>query len=205
LLCFPPPPPPLHKDLIHRKCNFINSSRYNIRKNIRKKGDGRMKKLCVLLLLFAAGNLCALDGFFAGLGAEANANTRKGAALGGLLTLGLDINDIFAAGAKATFSSNLDTVSTLETAGFFRYYFSRLLPLPLGILFAQAEVGASLFFEEGETYPAFYGGLAAGWRFNAWKGLYLEPLVRAGYPCIWGVGLSVGYRFDINTPSSEGQ
>ena len=164
-----------------------------------------MKKLCVLLLLFAAGNLCALDSFFAGFGAEANGNTRKGAALGGVMTLGLDINDIFAAGAKVTFSSNFDTVSTLETAGFFRYYFSRLLPLPLGILFAQAEMGASLFFEEGKTYPAFYGGAAAGWRVNVWEGLYLEPAARFGYPCAWGVGLSVVYMFDIKTPSSEGQ
>ena len=164
-----------------------------------------MKKLCVLLLLFAAGNLCALEGFFAGLGVEANGNTRKGAALGGVMTLGLDINDIFAAGAKATFSSNLDTLNTLETAGFFRYYFSRLLPLPLGVLFAQAELGASFFFEEKETYPSFYGGLAAGWRFTVWEGLYLEPTVRVGYPCIWGAGLLIGFRFDMKTPSSEGE
>ena len=164
-----------------------------------------MKKLCVLVLLFAAGNLCAQTGIFTGMGVEANANTREGAALGGSLTVGLDINDIFAAGVKTTFSSNMDTVSTLELAGFFRYYFSRILPLPLGVLFAQPELGVSLFFEEGETYPAFYGGLAAGWRVNVWEGLYLEPAVRFGYPCIWGVGLSVVYMFDIKKPSSEGQ
>ena len=163
-----------------------------------------MRKLCVLLLLCAAGNLCALDGFFAGLGVEANANTRKGAALGGVMTLGLDINDIFAAGVKTTFSSNMDTVSTLELAGFFRYYFSRILPLPLGVLFAQPELGVSLFFEEGKTYPAFYGAAAAGWRFNVWEGLYLEPAVRFGYPCIWGISLSVVYRFDMKALTPEG-
>lgn len=164
-----------------------------------------MRKLCVLVLLFAAGKLCAQSDIFTGFGAEANANTREGAALGGILTLGLDINDIFAAGVKGVFSSNMDTVLTLEAAGFFRYYFSRLLPLPLGVLFAQAEAGTSLFFEEGETYPVFYGGLTVGWRFHVWEGLYLEPAARFGYPCIWGAGLSVVYMFDISPPSSERQ
>jgi len=156
-----------------------------------------MKKLGILFLLAVAGNLYAQSGIFAGIGPELNANTREGVALGGSLTLGVEINDIFAAGAKATFSSNFDTVTTLEPAGFFRYYFSRLLPLPLGVLFVQAELGGSLFFEDGEMYPSFYGGLAAGWRYTVWQGLYLEPVVRGGYPNLWGVGLSVGYRFDM--------
>ena len=158
-----------------------------------------MKKLCILSLLLFAGNLYAQSGLFAGLGIEANANTREGAALGGGLTLGFDINENFAAGAKVTFSSNIDTVSTLEPAAFFRYYLSQILPLPLGNLFAQAEIGVSLFFEDDASYPSFYGGLAAGWRFNVWNGIYLEPLIRFGYPCIWGIGLSFGYRFDTQS------
>jgi len=153
-----------------------------------------MKKLCVLLLLLLAGNLYAQTGLFTGLGIEGNANTREGAALGGSLTVGLDITDIFAAGAKVTFSSNTDTVSTLEPAAFFRYYF---LPLPLGALFLQAELGVSLFFEDAETYPAFCAGLAVGWHFKVWEGLYLEPMFRGGYPFAWGVGLSLGYQFDL--------
>jgi len=153
-----------------------------------------MKKLCILLLLLFAGNLYAQTGLFAGLGIEGNANTREGAALAGSLTIGLDINDLFAAGAKITFSSNIDTVTTLEPAAFFRYYF---LPLPLGVLFLQAELGASLFFEAKETYPSFYAGLGVGWRFMVWEGLYLEPMFRGGYPFAWGVGLSLGYRFDL--------
>jgi len=156
-----------------------------------------MKKLYILLILLSAGNLYAQTGLFAGLGIETNANTRNGAALGGGLTLGYDINDMFAAGAKVMFSFNFDTITTLETAGFFRYYFSSLLPLPLGVLFAHAELGASFFFEEQSAYPAFYGGLAAGWRFTVWEGLYLEPLFRFGYPFAWGVGLSLGCRFDM--------
>jgi hypothetical protein len=153
-----------------------------------------MKKLCILLLLLSAGNLYAQTGLFMGLGIEGNANTREGAALGGGLTVGLDINDIFAAGAKFTLSSNMDTVTTLEPTAFFRYYF---LPLPLGALFLQAELGVSLFVEDGETYPAFDAGLAVGWHFKVWEGLYLEPMFRGGYPFAWGVGLSIGYQFDF--------
>jgi len=156
-----------------------------------------MRKVAVLFLLFAAGNLYAQSGIFTGLGIEGNANTRKGAALGGILTAGYDINDMFAAGVKITFSSNFDTITTLETTGFFRYYFSRILPLPLGVLFAQVDLGASLFFEYGETLPAFNGSLSAGWRLIVWKSLYLEPAVRFGYPSPWGLGLSVGYRFEL--------
>ena len=164
-----------------------------------------MKKLCVLLLLFSAGSLYALDSVFGSSGIETNGNTREGAALGGSLTIGLDVNDILAAGIKAAFSSNLDTITSLEPTGFFRFYFSRFLQVPLGVLFVQAELGTSLFFEDEETYPAFYGGLAAGWRYNVWEGLYLEPLARFGYPYAWGISLSVGYKFDVSASSSEGQ
>jgi len=162
-----------------------------------------MKKLGILFLLAVAGNLYAQSGIFAGIGPELNANTREGVALGGSLTLGVEINDILAAGAKVTFSSNFDTVTTLEPAGFFRFYFSRHLPLPLGVLFAQAEMGVSVFLENEEAYPAFYGALAAGWRWSVWNGIYLEPLLRFGYPVIWGIGLTAGYRFDMPSGNSD--
>jgi hypothetical protein len=163
------------------------------------KFSAYLKKMSVLLILFSAGNLYALDGFFGGLGLDLNANAREGVALGGGLSFGLDLNDIFSAGAKAVLSSDMDTVTTLETAAFFRYYFTRFLPLPVGSLFAQAETGASFFFENGEGYPAFYGGLTAGWRYNMLEKFYLEPSLRVGYPFIWGVGLSAGFRYDMRS------
>jgi len=153
-----------------------------------------MKKLCILLLFLLAGNLYAQTSLFTGLGIETNANTREGAALGGSLTVGLDIYIFFAAGAKITVSSDMDALTTLEPAAFFRFYF---LPLPLGVLFLQAELGASLFLEAGEAYPAFCGGLGVGWHIKVWEGLYLEPMFRGGYPFAWGLGLSLGYRFDL--------
>jgi hypothetical protein len=143
--------------------------------------------------LFAAGSLSALSGEFAGLGVEGNANTREGAAIGGNLSLGVNLDQQFSLGIKATFSSDTDTVTTLEPAAFFRYY----LPFNFSGLFAQAEIGASFFLEGGGSYPAFLGGLAFGWRYNVWKNWYIEPSIRAGYPFAWGAGVMAGLSFDI--------
>jgi len=143
-----------------------------------------------IFLIFTWGSLSALSGGFVGLGVEGNANTREGAAICGNLSLGMNLNQQFSLGIKTTFSSNIDTVTTLEPAVFFRYYF------PLKGLFVQTELGAALFFEYGEIYPAFLGGLAFGWRYNVWKKLYIEPSIRGGYPFIWGAGILVGLSFD---------
>ena len=153
-----------------------------------------LKRLCIMYLLCAAGSLYALSGF-AGLGAESKANTREGAAVGGGLSFGFDLNQHFALGLKTAFTFNMDTVSAVEPAALFRYY----LPLKLFGPFVQAELGTVIFFEYGKSYPAFLGDLSAGWRFVLGKNWYLEPAFRAGYPFIWGASLSAGLRFDIGS------
>jgi len=145
------------------------------------------------ILMFSAGSLSALSGVFAGLGVEGNANTRKGAALGGGISGGVDLDRQFSLGLKTAFSSNMDTVTTLETSAFFRYY----LPLKIDGLFAQADIGAAFFFEDGKSYPAFLAGLSAGWRLYLDKNWYIEPLIRGGYPFFWGAGLFAGFRFNM--------
>jgi len=151
-----------------------------------------MKKVFVVTtLIFITSSVFALDNFFAGVSAEANANTREGVAAGGGFTFGIDMNQHIAFGVKTTFSHDFDTVSNLETAAFFRYY----LPLPVHGLFLQAEAGGSFFFEDSETFPVFLGGLTAGWRFVFADKFYLEPSVCGGYPFKWGAGLTVGLRF----------
>ena len=150
------------------------------------------KKLLILfLLLCAASGLFAIDDIFAGLGLEINGHSRKNIAGGLGLAAGVDLNSRFALGLKFLASHNFDTVGALEPLGFFRYY------LPLGGLFVQAEAGAVVYFEYGKTYPAFSGGLAAGWRFNLPKNWYLEPAIRGGYPFAFGLGITAGYKFNI--------
>jgi hypothetical protein len=149
--------------------------------------------LILLFLIFTISGLSALSGEFAGLGVEGNANTREGAAIGGNLSLGVNLNDQFSLGIKTVFSYDTSAVSTLEPAAFFRYY----LPLKINGLFAQAELGASFFFEDGNNYPAFQGGLAFGWHYNLFKNWYIEPYVRLGYPFVWGAGFLAGFHFDF--------
>jgi len=146
-----------------------------------------------ICFLFTAGSLSALSGVFGGIGADVNANTREGAAFGGTLSGGVDLNDQFSLGLRISLSSNMDTVITLEPAAFFRYY----LPLKIEGFFVQAELGAAFFFEDGKNYPAFLGGLAFGWRYNIGNKWYIEPSIRGGYPFVWGVGFLTGLHFDM--------
>jgi hypothetical protein len=167
-----PPPPTLLHDKYHSIVHFLSF---------------------FIFLLFTVGNLSALSGEFAGLGVECNANTREGAAIGGNLSLGVNLDHQFSLGIKTTFSSNIDTVTTLEPAVFFRYY----LPFSFSGIFAQAELGASFFSEDNNSYPAFLGGLTFGWSYKVRNEWYIEPSIRFGYPFAWGVGILAGLSFDI--------
>jgi hypothetical protein len=141
-------------------------------------------------LLLAAGRVFGLDGFFVGIGAEASGYTREGAAYGGGLSFGIDLNGYNAAGVKAMYGSDFDTVTALEAAAFFRWY-----PLAPRGLFAQFELGTGFIFEEGRTAPAFLGALALGWRFELPRNVYIEMSARGGHPFAWGAGLAADIAF----------
>jgi len=165
------------------------------------------KPLVFCLLLCTAGSLFAAGpiNLFAGLGAEANAYTRKGAAAGGVLSLGVDIAQMFGAGIKTSFFHNFDAIGTLELSAFGRFYFMSLLsdiPLLKGF-FAQAELGTAVLFEDSGSYsagsyPAFAAALAVGWRLTFMEKFYVEPFVRTGYPFIWSLGFTSGLSFPIS-------
>ena len=154
----------------------------------------KLKKILILYLLFCmAGPVFASDSInigdmFFGIAAEANANTREGAAIGGAFSFGIEFLNQFASGIRVIFSHDTESIFTVEPLAFFRYC------LPLGIpgFFVQAEMGASVFIEDDKSYPAFSIGAAAGWRFKITDMFYIEPYVRAGYPFIWGAGLTAG-------------
>jgi hypothetical protein len=176
------------------KFHYLKRNIFTLHNLFYIKYRNTIKYFCLFIcFLFTVGSLSALSGEFAGLGVEGNANTREGAAFGGSLSGGVDLDDQFSLGLRITLSSNMDTVTTMEPAAFFRYY----LPFNFSGLFAQAELGMSLFFEDGESYPAFLGGLAFGWRYNVNEKWYIEPSVRMGYPFLWGFGILAGFSFDI--------
>jgi hypothetical protein len=125
-----------------------------------------------------------------GLGLEGNMNTVFNASGASWVSLTRDLGRLFAAGGKAGYSHNFSDTGTLEMAALGRWYF---LSFEKSRLFAQLETGVDLLFYEGKTRPAFLGGLAAGWRvfLGPW---YLEPVIRGGYPYLWGAGLGFGLR-----------
>ena len=162
------------------------------------------------VLLFAAGILLApvisaQENIFIGLYPEVNAHTRDTSntvSLGGGLLIGLGINQHFSAGIKTSFFYDLKTVSALEPQAFFRY----CLPWRKenNGPYIQAEAGSIIYWEFGEVFPAFSGGLALGWRFSFAKNWYAEPIVRFGYPYIWGAGAAIGYKFNLKENKKQG-
>jgi hypothetical protein len=117
-------------------------------------------------------------------------NTIYFASAGAWLSAMMDLEPGFGAGLKAGYSSNFYGIGTLEIAALGRCY---LLSFEQSRLFFQIELGTDLIFYEGNTYPAFLGGMALGLRIplGSW---YLEPILRGGYPYIWNIGLGFGWR-----------
>ncbi|MDR2135009.1 MAG: hypothetical protein LBO76_00140, partial [Treponema sp.] len=147
--------------------------------------------LLILSSVFFPRSAAAQDKPWAlGVGLEGNMNTPTYAAGASWISMDRDLGRLFAAGLKTGYSYDFSGAGTLEIAALGRWYF---FSFETSRLFAQLELGADLIFHEGNTIPAFLGGLAAGWRIplGAW---YLEPAVRGGYPYIWGAGLAFGRR-----------
>jgi hypothetical protein len=125
-----------------------------------------------------------------GVGLEANMNSPSTVSGASWVSVTRDLGRFFAAGVKAGYSYDFSGAGTLEMAALGRWYF---LSSEKSRFFAQLEAGTDLIFYDEKTHPAFLGGLAAGWRIflGPW---YLEPVVRGGYPYIWGAGLGFGRR-----------
>jgi hypothetical protein len=127
-----------------------------------------------------------------GLGLEGNMNTLYRASASSWFSASLALGRYFGTGVKTGYSHNFSGTGTLEMAALGRWYFLSMKN-EKSRLFVQVEAGADLIFYEQKTLPAVLGGLAAGWRFNLGR-WYLEPVIRGGYPYIWGGGIGFGYR-----------
>jgi len=168
------------------------------------------KKILIALLMITAfaGHAAAQDdeGYIWGVNAGAEMNMNSGnhyelhniAALGfGVHTGGeYNISDIFAAGLNLNFS--FSDLFAFEAAGFFRWYFLRGLPKEAGFfrnIFAQADLGVWAGNDSHSEAVKFLGGTSAGIRFKLPVNFYIEPYARFGYPFLFGVGVTAGYRF----------
>ena len=138
-----------------------------------------------------------------GLLAEANMNSPEACAIGtGLYTLfmlplKLKIGHL-SLGAKALYSYDFKKHHIFDAALLFRwnfYDFSKIKERDSGF-FIQLEGGAVFGLKESEPSKLFMyalGEAAFGYRFTI-NNFYIEPYLRGGYPVIWAIGISGGFR-----------
>ena len=139
-----------------------------------------------------------------GLLAEANMNSPEACAMGtGLYTLfmlplKLKIGHL-SLGAKALYSNDFKKHHIFDAALLFRwnfYDFSKIKERDSGF-FIQLEGGAVFGLKEKrETSKLFMyalGEAAFGYRFTI-NNFFIEPYLRGGYPVIWAIGISGGFR-----------
>lgn len=138
-----------------------------------------------------------------GLLAEANMNSPEACAMGtGLYTLfmlplKLKIGHL-SFGAKALYSNDFKKHHIFDAALLFRwnfYDFSKIKERDSGF-FIQLEGGAVFGLKEREPSKLFMyalGEAAFGYRFTI-NNFFIEPYLRGGYPVIWAIGISGGFR-----------
>ena len=138
-----------------------------------------------------------------GLLAEANMNSPEACAMGtGLYTLfmlplKLKIGHL-SLGAKALYSNDFKKHHIFDAALLFRwnfYDFSKIKERDSGF-FIQLEGGAVFGLRESEPSKLFMyalGEAAFGYRFTI-NNFFIEPYLRGGYPVIWAIGISGGFR-----------
>lgn len=104
----------------------------------------------------------------------------------------------FAVGGKFLvtydFYKNETKMLLADALGTIRIYLVSPSGEPLTGFFIEGNGGVSLIFLKNDfEYSESYGG-GFGFRF-AFRSLYFEPVVRIGYPYMFGAGVTVGFRF----------
>ena len=138
-----------------------------------------------------------------GLLAEANMNSPDGYAMGtGLYTLfmlplKLKIGHL-SLGARTLYSNDFKKHHIFDAALLFRWNFYDFLKIKKrdSGFFIQLEGGAVFGLKENEPSKLFMyalGEAAFGYRFTI-NNFFIEPYLRGGYPVIWAIGISGGFR-----------
>jgi outer membrane protein OmpA-like peptidoglycan-associated protein len=163
-------------------------------------------KITFLIIIFLISNFCvfAEDEVKAAsnsktaisAGPEWNMNSRENFAAGAVLAFDFNITSVLAIGFNTTFSSNFSELFVIEPGFLFRwYFFSSVNSKQRSVgLFAQADAGASIVFDNTEVSLMPLGGLRGGLRLPLGDVLFIEPFGRIGYPFAFGFGVTAGIR-----------
>lgn len=87
-----------------------------------------------------------------------------------------------------------NTIYAIEPLAVLRWYVVSPTGEPSAGLFVEGQAGAELLLVNSNFKGAFSGGVALGFKIPV-RSFYLEPIIRGGYPYMFGAGLSAGLRF----------
>jgi hypothetical protein len=134
--------------------------------------------------------------FWIGVGGDTAFYSASGLSSGGSFMLGYGTGA--AIGLKASYFANGKNFNILEMDLLLRFYLFGKDAYSGS--FIQLMGGAALInYHDGFDIPSGTGilnaGFCLGWRFLFANRVFLEPIVRLGYPYFMGLGLSAGVRF----------
>lgn len=133
-----------------------------------------------------------------GLIVEANKNSVAGVAPAGGISFDYSVTRRFSLGVKALVSYDAfekdNTIYAIEPLGFLRWYVVSPSGEPSAGLFVEGQGGAELLLVNSGFKTAGSAGMALGFRIPAGN-FYFEPVIRGGYPYMFGAGVSAGFRF----------
>jgi hypothetical protein len=116
-------------------------------------------------------------------------------ALGVSLAVECRFNEIFSVGTYMISNFGLESMLSIESGLFVRWYVLRLSRIPLD-LYLEPNYGVLAAMKDNNAQNSrgsMEVGLAVGGRFF-FPYFYLEPYIRFGYPFLGGVGLRIGYQ-----------
>ncbi|MBQ7882232.1 MAG: hypothetical protein IJ312_05930 [Treponema sp.] len=133
-----------------------------------------------------------------GIIGEGNMYSIKGIASAGGISFDYAFTKKINAGIKAIFSYDVASkdipIFTIEPLAFGRFYLVSPSGEPCTGIFLEAQGGVAIVKVEDEFKIGFSAVGAIGYRFGLNR-FYIEPIIRGGYPFIFGAGISAGVRF----------
>ncbi|MBE6349431.1 MAG: hypothetical protein E7062_01570 [Spirochaetaceae bacterium] len=132
-----------------------------------------------------------------GIGAELNGYSYNYFAPACSVSLDYNISRKISLGIKMIGSYNIDEkdINFLEPLGYLRLYLASPSGEPGAGIFVEGLGGASIFLNDSAVRTVVAnGGGGFGYRF-ATRNFYIDLAIRGGYPYLFGVGLSTGFRF----------
>jgi len=134
-----------------------------------------------------------------GAGVEFGLNSRDKFTLGYSATIDRFLyNPHTALVIKGTMYDDFDTITVSEAEIALRLY---VLQKWSGIFFTQLGFGAAFYREEERKINTYIMNFVAGYRLylqkGIFKGFYIEPAIRGGYPFEWGVCIFAGHWFSF--------